>query len=198
MYIYKITNTANNKVYIGQTIQSNPKMRWYSHLADMRGGRKMHLYNSMRKYGVEAFTWEVIDEVTTLSELNLREEYWLNEYRKTHTVYNLREAGNNKTHSPESIEKMREAQRAAHARRREQGTDGGWVRKDGGAMLGKSHPKKGKPSKKWSTEMKTEHSIRCKTRKPRELTDELKEKLAHCKGRTWKLVDGKRVWTEKK
>ena len=154
MYIYKITNTSNNKVYIGQTIQSNPKMRWYSHLADMRGGHKMHLYNSMRKYGVEAFTWEIIDQVNSIDELNIKEEYWLNEYRKTHTVYNLREAGNNKTHSPESIEKMREAQRAAHARRRGEGKDGGWTRRDGGAMLGKAHPKKGKPSKKWSEEAK--------------------------------------------
>jgi len=27
MHIYKITNTANGKIYIGQTFQKHPKMR---------------------------------------------------------------------------------------------------------------------------------------------------------------------------
>ena len=39
--------------------------------------------------------------------------------------------------------RMKEAQKLAHARRREAGTEGGWKRKDGGAMKGKSHPNKG-------------------------------------------------------
>lgn len=34
-------------------------------------------------------------------------------------------------------------QKAAHARRRDEGTEGGWTRKDGGPMLGKEHPNKG-------------------------------------------------------
>ena len=59
-YIYKIIN-PNGKIYVGQTIQSNAKMRWYSHQADARNGKKTHLYDSMRKYGVENFLWEVIE-----------------------------------------------------------------------------------------------------------------------------------------
>ena len=51
MYIYKITNQINNKVYVGQTIQKNPTMRWYAHLADARNGKKSYLYDSIRKYG---------------------------------------------------------------------------------------------------------------------------------------------------
>jgi group I intron endonuclease len=197
MHIYKITNLTNGKLYIGQTAQRNPKMRWYGHLADMRSGKKLHLYNSMRKYGIEMFTWEVIDSASDLNELNHKEQYWLNQYRTTHAVYNLREAGDNKTHSAESIEKMRNSQRAAHARRRNNGGDGGWARRDGGPMLGKPHPKKGKPSTKWSDEDKQRHSETCLNRKQREITPELKEKLANSKGKTWKLVDGKRVWIEK-
>jgi group I intron endonuclease len=82
MHIYKITNTANGKVYIGQTVQTNPKMRWYAHLADARRGKKSYLYDSIRKYGKESFVWEIIDTVTSLEELNLKEEYWLNFYRE--------------------------------------------------------------------------------------------------------------------
>jgi group I intron endonuclease len=163
MHIYKITNTVNNKMYIGQTIQKNPKMRWYDHCARTRRGQNNHLYNSMRLYGIENFSWEVIDSANTLDELNNKEQYWLDEYRKITEVYNLREAGGNKTHSIESIERMKAAQKLRHATQ----TVGGWKRKDGGPMKGRSHPKKGKPSKKWSDEAKARLSLIAKEREAR-------------------------------
>ena len=168
MHIYKITNNANGKVYIGQTIQQNPKMRWYSHLADARRGKKSYLLDSIRKYGKETFDWQVIDHAVCMDDLNSKEEYWLEHYRQQGiTVYNNREAGGNKLHSLESIERMRESQRQAHARRRAQGKDGGWKRIDGGPMKGKVSPKKGKPSTKWSEEAKAKHSLRCIERERR-------------------------------
>ena len=163
MHIYKITNLTNGKIYIGQTIQKNPKMRWYSHLADARAGKQNHLYHSIRKYGESQFQWEIIDHAISLEDLNSKEEYWLAEYKKISDVYNLREAGGNKRHSPESIEKMRQSQKLRHATNKV----GGWKRRDGGPMLGKPHPKKGKISKKWTAEMKAAHSIRCKEREAR-------------------------------
>ena len=164
MKIYKITNLTNNKIYIGQTAQKNPKMRWYGHLADARRGRKSHLYDSIRKYGPESFIWEIIEHCKSIEELNEREHYWLNFYRESTEVYNCREAGGNKIHSAESIEKMRQAQRLAHQRRRQNGKDGGWKRSDGGPMKGKLHPKKGKPSTKWSDEAKEKFKLVAKAR----------------------------------
>ena len=154
MYIYKITNNVNNKVYIGQTVQNNAKMRWYSHCDYARKGKKSYLYDSMRKHGIDQFGWEIIDQATTVEELNTKEQQWLEHYRSLGIVYNNREAGGNKLHSEQSKEKMKEAQKRAHANRRAEGREGGWKRKDGGAMLGKSHPKKGKPGKKWPEERK--------------------------------------------
>lgn len=148
-------------MYIGHTIQKNPKMRWYDHCARTRNGQVHHLYNSMRKYGVDNFAWEIIDSATTLEELNNKEEYWLNHFKKFTECYNIREAGGNKTHSPESIERMRAAQTLRHATKQV----GGWKRKDGGPMKGKAHPGKGRPhTKRWTEEMKLAHSIRCKER----------------------------------
>ena len=140
MHIYKITNIINQKVYIGQTVQRNPKMRWYAHLADARRGKKSYLYDSIRKYSKESFVWEVIDCAASIDELNDKEEHWLNYYKEQGIiVYNNRNAGNNKLHSDKSILKMQESQRQAHARRRAEGRDGGWKRIDGGPMKGKSH-----------------------------------------------------------
>jgi len=118
MYIYTIKNLINGKIYVGQTVQLNPKMRWYSHQADARNGKKTHLYDSIRKHGVENFLWEVIDRANTIEQLNDLEGKWLEHYRSIGEVYNNREAGGNKIHSADSIEKMRLAQKQAHARRR--------------------------------------------------------------------------------
>ena len=137
MYIYKITNQVNGKVYIGQTIQSNPKMRWYSHVDYCRKGRKSHLYDSMRKHGIENFLWEVIDQGKSVDELNLLEAKWLEQYRAVGEVYNNREAGGNKLHSKESIEKMRLVHKLRHANN----IIGGWKRCDGGPMKGKKQSK---------------------------------------------------------
>jgi len=139
MYIYKITNLINQKVYIGQTVQSNPKMRWYSHQADARREKKSYLYDSMRKHGIDRFLWEVIDSATSIDELNAKEKKWLDHYRNLVAVYNNREAGGNKLHSIESIERMRIAQKLRHSITKV----GGWKRIDGGPMKGKVHPRKG-------------------------------------------------------
>jgi group I intron endonuclease len=182
MHIYKITNTVNNKLYIGQTIQSNPKMRWYAHLADARRGKKSYLLDSIRKYGVASFLWEVIDTANSVNELNDKEEYWLNYYRNQgFTMYNNREAGGNKTHSPESIERMKIAQKLRHSRKK----SGGWKRRDGGSMKGKVHPRKG-VSGMWT------------------MSDEAKKKISKARqlvngtrGKTYTIIDGKRVYTNK-
>ena len=184
MHIYKITNTVNGKVYIGQTIQKNPKMRWYDHCSRTRNGRRSHLYNSMRFYGREKFIWEVIDSANNLDELNDKEHYWLSEYRKITEVYNVREAGGNKSHSPESIDRMKESQRQAHARRRVNGTDT-WTRRDGGAMKGKTHPRKGS-SGLWNMPAKAKEKLR-----------QIQLERSGTRGKTWKTINGKRVYMDK-
>jgi group I intron endonuclease len=179
MYIYKITNLVNQKVYIGQTVQKNPKMRWYAHLADARRGKKSYLYDSIRKYSKESFVWEVIDCAASIDELNDKEEHWLNYYREQGiTVYNNRNAGGNKTHSPESIERMKVAQKSRHATT----TVGGWKRRDGGAMKGKSHPGKGK---KWPAEKCI--NVRAAAAKRKNYRE----------GKICVTIDGKKNWIEK-
>jgi group I intron endonuclease len=177
MHIYKITNTVNSKVYIGQTIQENPKMRWYEHCACARAGKKSYLYDSIRKHGVEMFTWEIIDTACNIEELNLKEQYWLEHYRSVGVVYNNREAGNNKTHSAESIERMRAAQKLRHSTT----NVGGWKRRDGGAMKGKAHPGKGK--KRTLEQLETIRSA-------------VQKRTNYRIGKVYVEIDGKKKWIE--
>lgn len=75
--IYKITNKINNKVYIGQSVDI--MKRWRSHKYrsehDNREYNK-YLYRAFRKYGVENFSIEVLEECTR-GELNDKEHYYI-------------------------------------------------------------------------------------------------------------------------
>lgn len=58
--IYKATNTLNNKIYIGKTKRSLNK-RMIDHITKANKGVVTHLYRAIRKYGKEAFKWEIVD-----------------------------------------------------------------------------------------------------------------------------------------
>ena len=79
-YIYKITNLVNNKMYIGKTESSDPFQRWKEHLNDYNKNRneKRPLYEAMTKYGINNFTFEVIEKTENTSE---KEIYYINLFR---------------------------------------------------------------------------------------------------------------------
>ena len=58
-YVYKITNTINNKAYIGISIHEPENRRIREHLSG-RGNRI--IANAVKKYGKDAFTYEVLEE----------------------------------------------------------------------------------------------------------------------------------------
>lgn len=76
-YIYKIINDINNKVYIGQTHNSIAS-RWRSHKRYAEFSTAP-LYRAMRKYGIEHFHIEPIEECPQ-ADLDDREIYWIEQY----------------------------------------------------------------------------------------------------------------------
>jgi group I intron endonuclease len=144
MHIYKFTHLASGRCYIGQTIQ-DPNRRRLEHIADSKHTpRTYHFHNALKKYGVDSFTFEIIATATTLEELNTLEETFIQQFDSITNGFNIRAGGGNKTHHPDSIKRMSEAQKVARIHRKNNGTDCGWKRKDGGPMKGKVHPNKGK------------------------------------------------------
>ena len=59
-HIYKVADTLNNKVYIGQTVDA--KKRWASHKSFAKNPERtgQHIHRAMAKYGVENFIYEII------------------------------------------------------------------------------------------------------------------------------------------
>lgn len=88
MYIYKISNTINNKVYIGQTIKPIDQ-RFHRHILDATNNiLDTHLARAIRKYGAENFYIEKIDTAKSQEELTQKEHYWINYYDSVSTGYN--------------------------------------------------------------------------------------------------------------
>lgn len=78
MFIYKIINKVNGKVYIGKTEKSDIALRWKRHLADHKR-YNTKLYNAIKKYGSDEFEIYVIEKTGKVSKerLNEREKYWI-------------------------------------------------------------------------------------------------------------------------
>lgn len=92
-YIYKITNTVNNKVYIGQTIRAIEE-RFSRHLAEARNHTNRPLYDSMNHYGYDKFCVEQIVEAPD-EQLNELEAFYISKYNSTDRFigYNLTTGG---------------------------------------------------------------------------------------------------------
>ena len=82
-FIYLVTNQVNGKMYVGKTEQLNPEKRWKQHQQNCSKGRYGHLpiYRALKKYGVENFKFEIIDQVEDSVELSELEKHYIEKYR---------------------------------------------------------------------------------------------------------------------
>lgn len=96
-YIYKITNDINDKIYIGKTMYSLDK-RFSEHCRDAFRERneKRPLYAAMRKYGIEHFQIEEVEETDNPEE---REKYWIEWYGSFKYGYNATKGGDGKPYA---------------------------------------------------------------------------------------------------
>lgn len=197
-----------NRSYIGQTIQ-DPNKRRLEHISNSRKSNKSHHFqNAIKKYGIESFSFEVIDEALSLEELNILEEKYIKEFDSINNGFNIRNGGNNKTHNKESIKLMSISQQNAHARRKLEGRDIPWNKgKSGYKQSTHSDESKFNRSQKMINNYKNPEfknkiieSVR-KSHSTQEFKDKMtiinRNKAENCKGKTWKLIDGKRIWMEK-
>lgn len=110
MWIYKITNLVNNKIYIGQTIRPINE-RFRRHINDaLNCNLNTHLARAIRKYGKENFVIEEIDNAINQEELTLKEQQWIRYYNSVETGYNETDAiyknGGN-TYKSKTLEEMK-------------------------------------------------------------------------------------------
>lgn len=114
MWIYKITNIQNNRVYIGQTVRPI-EQRFHRHINDaLNNILDTHFARAIRKYGKDNFIIEKIDSAFSQEELNQKEQYWIQYYNSVKEGYNETDAiskcgGNTyKSKTVEEIEVIKE------------------------------------------------------------------------------------------
>lgn len=96
-YIYKVSNTINNKLYIGQTSRSIEE-RWKEHCTNCNKDNNLEYKNkfhrALRKYGIDKFKVEMQISISAKTEsqlkfvLNFFETYYITIYDSFQNGYN--------------------------------------------------------------------------------------------------------------
>lgn len=114
--IYCWTNLINGEHYVGQTTDSRGVVKRYRDHKNYAKNPNSPNYNkplpkAIRKYGIENFKMEIIHVGKDVEELNVMEEYYIQQYQSLTTQhgYNIREGGNNTTLTEETKNKMSQA-----------------------------------------------------------------------------------------
>ncbi len=99
--IYKITNTANGKFYVGSSKDTDS--RWVGHKRCLRGGYHCNiiLQRSWNKYGEAAFDFAVLEEVNDVGQLLIREQHYLDTLQPALNIGKSAEGGDNISKHPD-------------------------------------------------------------------------------------------------
>lgn len=143
-YIYKITNTINNKMYIGQHL---------GNINDSYMGSGKILKYAINKYGIKNFKKEIIEICESKQIANEREQYYIIYYNTIRPIgYNIAkggDGGDTLTNHP-NLEKIKQKMKDNHS--------SFWkghhhseetklkIKQSHADFKGKNHPNYGKPA----------------------------------------------------
>ena len=92
MGVYCLKNTVNKKVYIGSTTNKF-RARLTSHMNNLRAGthNNSYLQNSWNKYGEDSFEFSILEIITNISDIRIREAEYIAKYDSANEYfgYNL-------------------------------------------------------------------------------------------------------------
>lgn len=103
--VYKITNSINGKVYIGQSISI--QTRWKEHVNSLRRGDShcTLLQRAWDKYKEENFSFEIL-ELCSEDMLDETEIKYINIYDSCNNGYNIESGGNKNKHLAEETKQL--------------------------------------------------------------------------------------------
>ena len=91
MGIYKIIHVDSGRTYVGQSVDIGN--RWKQHAKRGSGAEPLtanKLYPAMLEFGLEAFHFEVIEEIADNNKLNEAEKYWQDYFKAQEFGYSIK------------------------------------------------------------------------------------------------------------
>ena len=218
--LYRITNKLNGKVYIGQA--TDIAKRWHDHRTAALNSRPTQIiHHALIKYGLDNFEFEIIAMCKSQYDANVSETELVKQYNSfivNGEGYNATLGGMNAPKTDEWKKKVSESLmghevtketrdkvskgNTGKIRSKEFKKDVGdfWRGKwrSEGHRTNLSNSLKGNKNclgHKHSDESKQKMSKATKGKRPSE--NAIFKSIEKTKGRTWKIIDGKRVWVDK-
>ena len=110
--IYRISNSINDKVYIGQTIKSLlDRFKFHTY----KSSHCLKLYNSIKKHGEEKFRIELIASCDDQLTADWLEIFWIKTHNSVESGYNISHGGaggmTGRKHTEEARRKISETQK---------------------------------------------------------------------------------------
>lgn len=107
-FIYKITNSVDDKVYIGSTKQTLKK-RFTGHKGEARGGNLKKVSAHMRNVGIDKFMIEVIKEmnVNSRKEARIEENNEIEKVEKSKLLNSMRAYTYNNDKTRDQVKKRK-------------------------------------------------------------------------------------------
>ena len=215
-HLYRITCLANNKVYIGQAKDYN--QRWRQHKAEAKKDEPSMIVNkAMKKYGIDNFQFDVIATCKTIEDANEVETLLVKQYEShisTGKGYNVSNGGMNAPKSDEWKQKVSQSlmghEVSQEARDKISQGNSGKVRSDefkkdeGDYWRGRDRSEEHRQGLSESLKgnqnclgkqnaLGYKHSEEAKMK----IGEASRNQEKRFQGKTWKLIDGKRVWMDR-
>lgn len=90
--IYKITNLINGNSYIGLSTHIEDRWKYHQTKYNWEREKDKTLYQAFIKYGVENFSFEILEECLP-EELSEKEKFYINKYNTYKNGYNMTAGG---------------------------------------------------------------------------------------------------------
>src|SRR6267142_3221724 len=79
--IYVIINIINDKQYVGQALRKNRRFSDHRCSLILNAHKNNHLQAAYNKYGKEAFIYVVLENLFDASNIDEREQYWIDKLK---------------------------------------------------------------------------------------------------------------------
>ncbi len=117
MFVYRVTNKINGKIYIGKYEGRRVEDRWRMHIRATERGSPLYFHRAIRLYKPHAFTVEVIYQAKNSVELCKMETFFIVLYQsfRSENGYNMTMGGDTPQMTPERRKKLSEVGKRRYA-----------------------------------------------------------------------------------